>query len=186
MTLQCFQSDCGKQIQVELDDHVYINATRLCLSSGKAWSNYKQNATTLRYLSALAKNLEMPVEPYLDSNEGSPGFPRGHPRHPHPALIIQVVGGSNDGRGTWVHRRVAIHLAQWISPEFSVWVTDLIERYATGQLTRNKVGEIQSCLGTQDWRAPQVYFGMVDGTFSNLRCVTNGQTCELDPSLHFT
>jgi len=45
--------------------------------------------------------------------------------------IIQVVKGGDPGRqGSWIHPKVAIHLAQWCSPEFAVlvskWVFELL------------------------------------------------------------
>ena len=46
-----------------------------------------------------------------------------------------LVSDTIRSEGTWVHRKVAIHLAQWISPDFAIWVTDLVERYVTGQVT---------------------------------------------------
>lgn len=62
--------------------------------------------------------------------------------------------GHNDSRGTWVHKRVAIHLAQWICPEFAVWVTDLVDRFATGQLVAAPP-KLKSFTGLQDWRWQQ-------------------------------
>lgn len=50
-------------------------------------------------------------------------------------LIKTNRTGRNETRGTWVHPRVAIDLAQWISPSFKVAVVTLVERYATGQVT---------------------------------------------------
>ncbi len=34
-----------------------------------------------------------------------------------------------------MHRKVAIHLAMWISPEFAVFVVNIADRFLTGQLT---------------------------------------------------
>ncbi len=47
----------------------------------------------------------------------------------------ELVSETIRSEGTWVHRKVAIHLAQWISPDFAVWVTDLVEKFVTGQIT---------------------------------------------------
>ena len=45
-------------------------------------------------------------------------------------MIQTVTGGKNEDRKTWAHPRVAINIAQWISPEFDVkvsgWVFELM------------------------------------------------------------
>ena len=44
---------------------------------------------------------------------------------------------SRQGRngGTWVHPRVAIHFASWISPKFAAAVTDVVDRYTKGEVS---------------------------------------------------
>lgn len=93
----------------------YINATELCKAGGKRIDNYKQNKQTQEYLQALI------------SITGIPGI----------ELIKTNIGG--DHTGTWVHRKVAIHLAQWISPTFSVQVSNwLDELLLTGKVELGK------------------------------------------------
>ena len=41
--------------------------------------------------------------------------------------------GENEIRGTWVHPQVAIHLAQYLSPEFSVKVTEWVFDWMSGK-----------------------------------------------------
>ena len=77
----------------------YVNATAMCKANGKEWSNYYKSERTSQYLQAL---------------EGSLPNGRG---------LVQIVNtGSNQGRGTYVHPRIAVDLARWISPEFAVWM----------------------------------------------------------------
>ena len=75
----------------------YINATQLCQAGNKQWNDYFRTKNTKAYLEALKR---------------STGINAG-------LLIKTVSGGINEKRGTWIHRKVAIHMAQWISPEFS-------------------------------------------------------------------
>lgn len=106
------RTDDGRII-TEMRMDGYVNATKMCHSAGKEWSNYFQIATTREFLEAL---------------QGSLGITRD--------MLVQSIGvGPNSGRGTWVHRKVAIHLAQWCSPYFAVQVTDLVERYLSGRVT---------------------------------------------------
>jgi hypothetical protein len=44
-------------------------------------------------------------------------------------LTESFMTGPNNARGTWVHPRVAIHLAQWISAKFSVKVSGWVEEW---------------------------------------------------------
>lgn len=90
----------------------YMNATKLCRDAGKDWYDYIRLDRTTKYLAALRR---------------SPGITGD--------LVETVTTGSNSQRGTFVHPRVAISLAQWISPEFEVAVTDLVNRYVEGKVT---------------------------------------------------
>jgi hypothetical protein len=89
----------------------YINATKMCQLSGKRWYDYMRIDTTQAFIQALSSKAGIPA---LD-------------------LVVSQRGGNH--AGTWVHHQVAIHLAMWISPEFAVAVTDLVERYLMGRVT---------------------------------------------------
>ncbi len=43
-------------------------------------------------------------------------------------LINKITTGPNENRGTWLHPKVAIHFAMWISPKFNakivIWVNE--------------------------------------------------------------
>jgi hypothetical protein len=83
-----------------------INATQMCKAAGKLFANYKQLDGTKDYLQALESIIGIPI---LE-------------------LIKVDVGGNHSG--TWIHRLVAVHLAQWLSPSFAVqvslWVNELM------------------------------------------------------------
>lgn len=88
----------------------YWSATAMCQATGKLWGHYFANKTTQEFLAALSRSIGIPID-----------------------LLVQVkADGPNILRGTWVHRRVAIHLAQWCNPDFAVqvsaWVEDLLTK----------------------------------------------------------
>jgi hypothetical protein len=91
----------------------FINATAMCQATGKRWAKYWENQQTQEFITALARQIG--VGPNSDR------------------LVSQIMDGPNHQRGTWVHRRVAIHLAQWCSPDFAVWVSGQIEAIMTGR-----------------------------------------------------
>jgi hypothetical protein len=89
----------GTDIQRRSHDG-YVNATAMCSAGGKRWNHYVTNDRTSEYLQALS---------------GSAGIPADR-------LVASVVTGPNELRGTWVHPRLAVDLARWISPAFAVWM----------------------------------------------------------------
>ena len=103
----------GRTLKVEIrQSDGYFNATLMCQSVNKQISDWTRQKSTESYQKRLSAIM---------------GIPRVD-------LVSAQVGGNGE-RHTWVHRKVVIHLAQWISPDFAVWVTDLVERYVTGQVT---------------------------------------------------
>jgi hypothetical protein len=65
----------------------YVNATAMCKANGKEWSNYYKSERTSQYLQALQGSL------------------------PNGGHLVQVIGtGPNEGRGTYVHPRLAVDL----------------------------------------------------------------------------
>lgn len=91
----------------------YVSATQMCKLAGKKVNHYKDNDSTNEYLDALSEDLGVPVK-----------------------QLFQVVrGGSPSIQGTWVHPKVAIHLAQWLSPKFAVQVSNWVHDWMTTKVT---------------------------------------------------
>lgn len=116
---------CGRKYQqmdlIEIDGAIvselrnsdgYVNATRMCQSAGKLFGDYHRLQRTQRFLEVLSSTMGYPI---VD--------------------LIKATDGGNGDRHSWVHPRVAINLAQWISPEFDVAVSGVVHRYLTGQVT---------------------------------------------------
>jgi hypothetical protein len=86
-----------------------INATALCKAGGKKLNDYTRLKTTQEYLKALENNTGIPV---LD-------------------LIISDIGGNHEG--TWIHRKVGYHIAQWISPDFTLQMETILNNLEKSQ-----------------------------------------------------
>ena len=98
----------GHKIDCRPEDG-YLNATQMCKVGGKDMYEYKRSDATKTFIQTL---------------QGEPGcFGLD--------LIQSRRGGSADQRGTWIHPRVATHLAMWISPKFGVFITDIIDKWRT-------------------------------------------------------
>ena len=107
------RGDDGVMITTMRASDGYINATKMCQSGGKQWKDYHKNARTEAVVSQLSHDIGVPS---ID-------------------LIRTTTSGPNHLRGTWIHHRLAIHLAQWVSPLFAVKITELVDRYVRGEIT---------------------------------------------------
>lgn len=88
----------------------YFGATALCKAGTaetgkrKDFHNYKVATPTQEFLKELSSTTGLTVDQLIQSLPGSP----------------------ENGGGSWVHPRVAMHLAQWCSPKFAVRVTEWV------------------------------------------------------------
>lgn len=82
----------------------YINASAMCKASNKRFNNYVRNDNTIEFIEELARSTRIRAD----------------------LLIQTITTGRNEFRGTWVHPRVAVHLAQWASPKFAVLVSEWV------------------------------------------------------------
>ena len=78
----------------------YVNATAMCKAGGRRWNHYVTNDRTSEYLQSLSRSAGIPAD----------------------LLVVSITTGANHQRGTWVHPRLAVDLARWISPAFAVWM----------------------------------------------------------------
>lgn len=111
---------CGLNVLI-LNEFGYINATKLCASSGiKA----KKFGNWVRSVDATSK-----IDYYngLDQFRSSP-------------VSIDLSDLTNDVRGTYMHPRLIIHVACWVSNEFGDKVSCIVEDYATRE-ARNLIRE---------------------------------------------
>jgi hypothetical protein len=90
----------------------YVNATKLCKDAGKEYSNWKRLDGSENLLSAFERSLQICRD----------------------LLVESITTGINETRGTYVHPKIAIQIANWCSPEFAVKVSDIIFRYYSGDL----------------------------------------------------
>ena len=73
----------------------FVNATAMAKASGKQWSHYRETDRATAYMEALSRNTEIRV---TDLYVAKPG------------------------EGTWIHPRLAVDFARWISADFAVWL----------------------------------------------------------------
>lgn len=91
----------------------FVNATLLCQGGGKLFADWRRIKKTSEFLECLSTTMEIPIV----------------------ALVSLSINEAIGERHTWVHPRVAVNLAQWISPAYDVLVSGVVERYHRGDLT---------------------------------------------------
>lgn len=98
----------------------YVNATEMCQVNGKKTNDWLRLETTKAYISALS------VVTGINATD----------------LIVKKQGGIANEQGTWIHPKLTIELARWISVEFALWCdTHLMELLTTGK-TKLKEDEV--------------------------------------------
>ena len=90
-----------------------VNATVLCKAGNKKFNDWFRLKNTKELFTL------------LNINSGSGILP--------PTLIDVKNGGQN--LGSWIHRKLAYHLAMWISPDFGIQVSNILDTlFTTGEV----------------------------------------------------
>ncbi len=104
----------------------FINATAMCVAHRKDISDWLALISTFELVSALASRLN------IRPNSGnSPNSIKTRVSATYPDIVIVKRGSPDKGGGTWIHPKLAVHLAQWCSAEFALQVSDWIEEWMT-------------------------------------------------------
>lgn len=90
------------------ENQLMVNATEMAKPFGKKATHFLRLDSTEQYIEALSKRVAI-------------------------SQLVKVVHGDNGG--TWLHQKLALRFAQWLSPEFAIWVDEKIEEL----LTKGKV-----------------------------------------------
>ena len=140
-------------ITIEVDPQTLImNATQMCGAAGKLFGNYRRLDSTEQFLKELSSDIHISIT----------------------GLIYTIPCERPELQDTWVDWRVALHLAQWLSPAVQVQVTKWIGelRIENDQLL-TQINELQASAVI----APPVI--AIDGARKPL--VLNGIIIEVDP-----
>lgn len=109
---------------VMVKDTGFVNVTKLCADGGKDYKNWFANAGSRELLTCLAYKLGE------DGNLNS-------------CLVQRYVHTANQTpnqkiiSGTYMHPLIIPHVACWISPDFALRVSDIINDFIIGEYKRN-------------------------------------------------
>ncbi len=87
----------------------YINLTQMAQASGKLIADYLRLETTKAFLDELSRSMGIPID----------------------QLVIKIVTGKNNQRGSWGHPQIAINCGQWCSAKFAVQVSQWVVEWMT-------------------------------------------------------
>lgn len=101
----------GFEFQYRSDD--YVNLTKMCKQVKRLLSTYLRSQYYKEFVKQLALSQNCTAE----------------------ELVEKRVGGNPKEQGTYGHPMLAIHLAQWLSPQFALAVAKLTQSYLTADVS---------------------------------------------------
>ncbi|WPE25039.1 hypothetical protein PshuTeo1_07340 [Pseudomonas hunanensis] len=119
MTAKIIPFDYGGQA-VRFNTNGWINATEAAARFGKLPHEWMRLPETVAYLEALAK----------------------YGKIPH---LVSTRRGRNGG--TWLHPKLAVVFARWLSVDFAVWCDDQIDALLRGEQGNWQQARLQSAVG---------------------------------------
>ena len=94
----------GFRVVIRAEDG-YINGTKLAGEAGKQFKHWKANKQTQEYVHVVTSSVGIPTDDLMD---------------------VVTGGRLAELRGTYVHPKLVIHLAQWCSAEYGYKVTEIV------------------------------------------------------------
>jgi hypothetical protein len=88
---------------------LYLNATKTAQKFGKQIKHWLENKQTKDYIKAM--------EDFPDRRNSDFGD----------LVVIRKGGNDKNAQGTWIHKKLIINFARWLSAEFAVWCDFQIE-----------------------------------------------------------
>lgn len=99
--------DNNTEFSIPFREDGYINATELCKAAGKRPADWLR----LNQTKELIKEIGLKTNLFKEQ-------------------LIQIQqAGNKYNQGTWIHRKLATHIAQWCSVKFAVQISDWIEEW---------------------------------------------------------
>lgn len=144
MNNQIVEFEYNNQV-VEFDltgDDVFVNATEMAKPFGKRPVDFLKQKGTEDFIEALKKSLfpefRSDSESLLNAeNKDSEAENTVRSDFQNDFFVRTVKGKASDGGETWMHRMVALKFASWLSPEFEVWVYNIIHEVLYGKQRQN-------------------------------------------------
>jgi len=122
------------------ETELYLNATQIAKQFNKQASKWLENKDTKEYIEAI----------YRKQN-----FANGD-------LVVIKQGGNPQEQGTWIHKKLIIAFARWLSPDFAVWCDMQIEDIL-------KTGSFQAPKFSEKYEKVQIELLCLNNAIENLK-----------------
>jgi hypothetical protein len=103
----------GIEVLFDNTNSLYINATKIAQHFNKQVSKWTSNKDTQAYIEAFSRK---------------ENFPFGD------LVVVRKGGNDKKAQGTWIHKKLIIAFARWLSPDFAVWCDEQIEDILIGSV----------------------------------------------------
>lgn len=97
----------------------YINATKLCKSGGKEYSNWYRNGNSKKLIEKIYEKTKIDINILIQKSD--------------------ISGVNNENRSTWVHPTIGLNIAQWISVDFFLQTVDWINEWKSTNEKNNEI-----------------------------------------------
>ena len=99
-----------------IENELYLNATKTAKSFNKLIKHWLENKETKQYIESLYKK-----------------FPDRRNSDLGDFIVIRRGGNEKSNQGTWIHQKLIIFFARWLSSDFAVWCDLQIEEILKSQ-----------------------------------------------------
>jgi hypothetical protein len=106
----------GEFTVIMMTSNRYINATKLCKQYGKRYDNWTKNDCNKELIKEVEKVISSPLILGSEITDNNKSF-------------IIKNDEKNELRGTYVHELLIPHIASWISPQFGIKVSKIVNSY---------------------------------------------------------
>lgn len=107
----------------------FINGTSMALAHQKKINDWFRNLDTLELFQALADELDLQFNYGNSRNLEIARLSASKYAEIFPGLVFTKAGSPEVGGGTWLHRHLAIQLAQWCSKGFALQVSKWVDEW---------------------------------------------------------
>mgnify|MGYP001244010170 CR=1 FL=1 len=122
LILPIYEHPDGRACQVTFNKDGWVNATAIAEQFGKRLDHWLSNQETKDYMVALSESI----------NTRNPGDYRFTAND-----LLSTKRGK--GGGTWLHPRLSIAFARWLSPELAVWMDNQLFQILSGEWERRRL-----------------------------------------------
>jgi hypothetical protein len=102
----------------------FVNITKLCRDGGKNFKHWNENSSSKKMVEELSQVVGIPTTQLMETHQ---------------------AGSDYELSGTYVHQDLVPHIASWISPQFAIKVSRIVNNFIVcqyEQAMREKNGEI--------------------------------------------